>query len=44
VVTRRQLESDQRVVCAACGRDIDPERVAALPTASRCVRCANGPG
>jgi DnaK suppressor protein len=44
VVTRRQLESGQRVVCAVCGRDIDRERVAALPTASRCVQCANGPG
>jgi RNA polymerase-binding transcription factor DksA len=40
VVTRRQLEQGQRVVCAVCGRDIDLERVAALPTTSRCVACA----
>ena len=40
VVTRRQLEQGQRVVCAVCGRDIDLEHVAALPTTSRCVVCA----
>ena len=40
VVTRRQLEQGQRLVCAVCGRDIDLERVAALPTTSRCVACA----
>jgi RNA polymerase-binding transcription factor DksA len=40
VVTRQQLERGQRVVCADCGRDIDVERVAALPTTSRCVACA----
>jgi DnaK suppressor protein len=40
VATRRQLVREQRVVCVGCGRDIDLERVAALPTASRCVRCA----
>jgi RNA polymerase-binding transcription factor DksA len=40
VVTRRQLELGQRVVCAVCGRNIDFERVAAVPTTSRCVRCA----
>lgn len=40
VVTRRQLELGQQVVCADCGRDIDVERVAALPTSSRCVGCA----
>ena len=39
-VTRRQLEEGQRVVCSVCARDIDLERVAALPTTSRCVRCA----
>jgi DnaK suppressor protein len=38
--TRRQLEDGQQVVCADCGREIDLQRVAALPTASRCVRCA----
>ena len=40
VVTRRQLERVQRVACVECGRDIDLERVAALPTTSRCVDCA----
>jgi DnaK suppressor protein len=40
VVTRRQLELGQQVVCAVCGRDIGLERVAAVPTTSRCVRCA----
>jgi DnaK suppressor protein len=40
VVTRTQLESDQVVVCSVCGRSIDLERVAMLPTTSRCIRCA----
>jgi DnaK suppressor protein len=40
VLTRQQLEDCHRVVCAVCGEDIDLERLAALPTASRCVRCA----
>jgi DnaK suppressor protein len=40
VVTRRQLESTQVVVCSVCGRPIDLERVATLPTTSRCIRCA----
>jgi RNA polymerase-binding transcription factor DksA len=39
-VTSRQLELGQQVVCKDCGRGIDPERVAALPTTSRCVGCA----
>ena len=40
LVTRRRLELSQRVVCAVWGRNIDFERVAAVPTTSRCVRCA----
>jgi RNA polymerase-binding transcription factor len=40
VVTRRRLEQGQPVLCADCGRAIDAERVAALPTTSRCVGCA----
>lgn len=40
VVTRRQLELGLRVTCSVCGFGIDLERVAALPTASRCVGCA----
>jgi DnaK suppressor protein len=39
--TRRDLERDQRVICVGCGRDIDLERVAALPTTARCVECAS---
>lgn len=27
-------------VCEACGGEIDPARLAVLPDASRCVRCA----
>jgi RNA polymerase-binding transcription factor DksA len=40
VNTRRQLDEGHRVVCSVCGRDIDVERLAALPTTTRCVRCA----
>ena len=40
LVTRRQLELAQRVVCAVCGHNIDFERVAAVPTTSCCVQCA----
>jgi DnaK suppressor protein len=40
VVTRRQLESTRVVVCSVCGGTIDLERVATLPTTSRCIRCA----
>ena len=40
LVTRRQLEEGQQVVCAVCGRHIDFERVAAVPTTTRCVQCA----
>jgi RNA polymerase-binding transcription factor DksA len=39
-ITRVQLESAQVVVCSVCGRTIDLERVATLPTTSRCIRCA----
>jgi DnaK suppressor protein len=27
-------------VCAQCGADIDPKRLVALPTATRCISCA----
>ena len=39
-ITRRQLEQRQRPVCTVCGRAIDLERVAALPTTTRCIDCA----
>lgn len=40
-VTHRRLESGEQVVCCDCGRAIDIERIAALPTTSRCVSCAS---
>ena len=40
VATRRQLDESRQVVCSVCGRAIDLERIAALPTTTRCVRCA----
>ena len=40
VRTLSQLEQHGRVACAVCGRSIGFERVAALPTATRCIRCA----
>ena len=40
-VRRRQLEEGRQIVCAACGRDITLERLAALPTTSRCIDCAS---
>ena len=27
-------------ICASCGEDIDPKRLKALPTATRCISCA----
>jgi len=39
-VTRRQLESTQLMTCSVCGRTIDLERIATLPTTSRRIRCA----
>ena len=41
LITRRQLDGGRQVVCTVCGRDIALERVAALPTTARCVRCAD---
>lgn len=26
-------------VCAACGKPIDPKRLKAVPTATRCIKC-----
>jgi DnaK suppressor protein len=37
----RELEREERVVCVSCGREINPERLAALPTTSHCVACAS---
>jgi DnaK suppressor protein len=41
VITRSQLEQHGRVVCAVCRGTIGLERVAALPTTTRCIRCAS---
>jgi DnaK suppressor protein len=40
VITRQQLNERGQVVCSVCRREIDLERVAALPTTRRCVPCA----
>lgn len=37
---RARLESGRPVVCTICGRSIDLGRLAALPTATRCIHCA----
>ena len=39
-ITRSHLEERQRPVCTVCHREIDLERVAALPTTTRCIGCA----
>lgn len=40
VITRQQLAEGRQVICSVCGRGIGLERVAALPTTTRCVQCA----
>ena len=40
LTTRSQLLEHEQVVCADCRCSIDLERVAALPTAKRCIDCA----
>lgn len=37
---RADLVSDQDLSCTECGRPIGLERLAALPTARRCIGCA----
>jgi DnaK suppressor protein len=37
---RSRLESGQPIACAVCGHAIALDRLAALPTARRCIRCA----
>jgi DnaK suppressor protein len=32
--------SEGSYICAECGADIDPKRLRALPTATRCISCA----
>ena len=35
-----RIESGDYGVCTECGADIAPARLAALPTATRCIACA----
>ena len=35
-----RIERDEYGVCVSCGADINPERLKALPTATRCIKCA----
>jgi len=35
-----RIDSGDYGVCAKCGVDIDPRRLEALPTATRCIACA----
>ncbi|MCU0890324.1 MAG: TraR/DksA family transcriptional regulator [Sandarakinorhabdus sp.] len=35
-----RIEKGEYGVCAECGEDIAPARLAALPTATRCIKCA----
>jgi RNA polymerase-binding protein DksA len=36
----KRLSEGTYGVCAKCGVDIDPKRLKALPTATRCISCA----
>lgn len=35
-----RIEAGEYGVCSACGGDIAPARLLALPTATRCIACA----
>lgn len=35
-----RIDSGDYGTCARCGVDIDPRRLEALPTATRCIACA----
>ncbi|MCB2075283.1 MAG: TraR/DksA family transcriptional regulator [Novosphingobium sp.] len=35
-----RIERDEYGTCVSCGADINPERLKALPTATRCIKCA----
>jgi RNA polymerase-binding transcription factor DksA len=35
-----RIEAGDYGVCSNCGADIAPARLAALPTATRCIKCA----
>ena len=36
----QRLDDDTYGVCTVCEDEIDPRRVAAMPTTTRCVKCA----
>jgi DnaK suppressor protein len=36
----RRMEEGTYGICEACSQAIEPQRLAALPTASRCIACA----
>jgi DnaK suppressor protein len=36
----KRIAEDTYGVCSQCGADIDPKRLKALPTATRCISCA----
>ena len=36
----RRIESGDYGFCASCGQPIDPHRLAAMPTATRCLNCS----
>lgn len=35
-----RIERGEYGTCVSCGADINPERLKALPTATRCIKCA----
>lgn len=37
----KRFDSGEYGVCAKCGEDISPARLAALPYATLCIRCAS---
>lgn len=37
---RTLLETGVPITCESCGRNIDTERLVALPTTATCIRCA----
>ncbi len=41
VEARALLESGDPIVCVTCGREIDTERLLALPTTTTCIHCAS---
>lgn len=41
VAALARIEAGDYGICTVCGGDIAPARLAALPTASRCINCAS---